>query len=59
MQLSAEIIVDEEIDQIERFFYMQCIKIRFSKQTHVMFYIENHYILKQIGIYSFGWRNID
>ncbi len=39
MQLSAEIIVDEEIDKIQRFFYMQCIKI-FSKQTHVMFFSE-------------------
>lgn len=39
MQLSAEIIADEEIDEIERFFYMHCIKI-FSKQTHVMFWSE-------------------
>ncbi len=36
MQLSAEIIVDEEIDKIQWFFYMQCIKI-FRKQTHAMF----------------------
>lgn len=40
MQLSAEITVGEEINEIERFFYMQSIKIRFSKQNHVMLFLE-------------------